>query len=346
MTVIPLEKKKSSSNPAIPKSVRKYSKIKNEIRRAIQNNDPIDNTLHVIIVINNPCNYSRRYELAQKFIDTMTWEENYTELYIVELVYKSQEFKITDSQNPRHLQIRTDSEPLWHKENLINLGVEKLLPSNWKALAWIDADVEFEDPWWALNTLKVLNGCRDIVQPFSQVLDLDYEENVINVFSSFGYQYAKNREYCKGGISQKLFHPGMAWACTRKTYEKFGGLYERSIIGSGDHIIALSLVQMGDLSLSQGVHPEYLNSVMDYQSRCKQLRLGYIPGVIRHYFHGSKKNRRYSERWKILVNHQYQPSFHVQRNDQGILVPTKECSTRMLEEIQEYFMLRNEDEKL
>jgi len=53
------------------------------------------------------------------------------------------------------------NQVLWHKENMINLGVQKLLPPTWKAFAWIDADIEFDSPSWAIDTLKVLNGSCD-----------------------------------------------------------------------------------------------------------------------------------------------------------------------------------------
>lgn len=45
---------------------------------------------------------------------------------------------------------------------MINLGVRYLLPEKWKAFAWIDADIEFENSTWAVDTLKILNGSRDI----------------------------------------------------------------------------------------------------------------------------------------------------------------------------------------
>ena len=48
----------------------------NEIREAILNNDPIDSTLHVIIVVSNPCLYARRYVLAKEFIKRMDMDEN------------------------------------------------------------------------------------------------------------------------------------------------------------------------------------------------------------------------------------------------------------------------------
>lgn len=44
--------------------------------------------------------------------------------------------------------------PLWHKDNMINLGVENLLPEDCKAFAWIDADLDFESHSWALDKLQ------------------------------------------------------------------------------------------------------------------------------------------------------------------------------------------------
>eukprot|EP01038_Epipyxis_sp_PR26KG_P004354 gene4354-6161_t len=64
---------------------------------------------------------------------------------------------ITEKHNKNHLQLRT-IDPVWHKESMINVAVEYLLPYNWKAFAWIDADIEFENVNWAEDTLKLLNG--------------------------------------------------------------------------------------------------------------------------------------------------------------------------------------------
>jgi hypothetical protein len=90
----------------------------NEIKKAIINNDPIDNILHVIIVISNPCSYAIRYILTKEFIRRMKDEKNII-LYVVELAYGDQEYYVTDMDNPQHLRLRTNI-PLWHKENMIN----------------------------------------------------------------------------------------------------------------------------------------------------------------------------------------------------------------------------------
>lgn len=311
-----------------------------EIRLAIMNNYPIEDKLHVICVISNPCQYARRYILAREFIKRMEMEENVI-LYVVELAYGLDGFYVTDPKCKRHLQVRATT-PLWHKENMINMGV-KLLPSKWRAFAWIDADVEFENSSWALDTLKVLNGSRDIVQLFSHCVDMDKRENALSIFPSFGFQFSKGSFF--GGTGVNMWHPGYAWACTRKAYEKMGGLYESSILGSGDHNMALSYIGHGLKSLNEATTQDYKNSVQAFEDKVKHLRLGYVPGVIRHFFHGSKKNRQYSERWKILVDREFQPLLHIMKRADGLLVPTKECPQGLLDDILKYFSERNEDEE-
>jgi hypothetical protein len=273
---------------------------RNVIKEAILNNEPIETKLHVILVISNPCLYARRYILIKEMIQRFELEETNVLLYVVELAYKKQRFIITSDKNPRHLQIRTQT-PIWHKENMVNMGVEKLLPKTWKAMAWIDADIEFENPTWASDTLKVLNGTRDIVQLFSHCVDMDQTEATMNIFTSFGYQFVKGQPYSKKLIN--FWHPGYAWACTRKAYERMGGLYERAILGSADHIMSLCLMQKGLKSINPESTDDYKDSVAEFQERVKTLRLGYVPGMIRHYFHGSKKHRRYADRWQILLKH-------------------------------------------
>jgi hypothetical protein len=315
---------------------------KNTIKEAIVNNDCIEEKLHVIIVISNPCLYAKRYILAKQFMKKFECEESDVILYLVELIYEGQRFILTDKKNKRHLQLKT-KKAIWHKENMINLGVKYLLPKTWKAFAWIDADIEFENVEWAKDTLKVLNGSKDIVQLFSHCVDMDQNNNTLNIFSSFGHNYINKKKYSTKSFD--YWHPGFAWAITRKAYERIGGLYEYGILGSGDNIMALSLINNGLKALNSESTEEYKDSVFQYQSKIKNLRLGYIPGVIKHNFHGSKKNRRYTERWQILLKHNYNPEIHVTKDNVGILVPTSECPKELLDDIYNYFKERNEDEE-
>jgi hypothetical protein len=312
----------------------------NEIRQSVIINEPIEDKLHVVAVVSNPCLYAIRYILMREFIKRMEMTESNVILYVVEMAYKEQKFIITDSNNSRHLQLRTE-HPLWHKENMINLGIKKLLPDNWKAMAWIDADIEFENHTWAIDTLKILNGSKDVVQLFSHCVDMNKKKEAMQIFTSFGYQHVKKILNTSG---PNFWHPGYAWACTRKAYEKMGGLYDKGILGAGDNVVAMCLIGKGEKGVYTKGTDGYKQTITEYEKTVSNLRVGYVPGVIRHHYHGAKKNRRYMERWDILVKHKYNPYIHVAENDCGILVPTPQCSQDFLIDIMNYFVVRNEDE--
>jgi len=313
----------------------------NDIKYAISNNDPIEDKLNVIIVISNPCLYAKRYILLKEFVKRFEEEETNVELFIVEMIYNNQKFIITDKKNKKHLQLKTET-PIWHKENMVNLGVNNLLPTGWKAFAWIDADIEFESNSWALDTLKILNGCKDIVQIFSHAIDMDKDETSLNHFNSFGYSFCKNKKYTTKGLD--YWHPGFAWAITRKAYEKIGGLYDVGVLGSGDNIMAIALINKCEKLMNINYSEDYNNSMVEFQKKAKTLRLGYTPGVIRHHYHGSKKNRQYTERWQLLMKHLYSPIQHLKYNETGILIPTELFTKDFKNDIMTYFKERKEDD--
>ena len=313
----------------------------NDIKHAINNNDPIEEKLNVILVISNPCLYATRYVLLREFVKRIKEEEENVNLFIVELIYENQKFIVTDSKNKNHLQIKCKT-PLWHKENMVNIGVKKLLPKNYKAFAWIDADIEFENTTWALDTLKILNGSKDVVQLFSHCVDMNKDKSTLNVFNSFGYSFCKQKKYIKKTLD--YWHPGYAWAITRKAYEKIGGLYDKGILGSGDNIMAFSFINKAENTTNSKYSKDHNDSILEFQKKAKVLRLGYVPGVIRHYYHGSKKNRNYTERGSVLIKYSFSPIKHIAYDNNGILVPTVEFSEEFKSDIMNYFRERKEDE--
>ena len=321
----------------------------NEIKAAIANNDPIEERLNVVVVLSNPCLYARRYVLMQEFILRLEREEaHFVNVFVVELAYGDQEFRVTrpPSENANHLQLRADT-PLWHKENMVNLAVEKLLkPRNYKAFAWIDADLEFDSPSWASDTLRILNGCKDVVQLFSHCVDMDGRQNTLSVFTGFGYSFEKQKAYTKRGSD--YWHPGFAWAITRRAFEKIGGLYDKGVLGSGDSIMALALIDQVGVMTNPRYCPTYNRSMLECQARMSSLRLGYTPGVVRHHYHGSKKNRKYTERWKVLMKHQYSPDADlVYDPSSGLLKPSSAClaaKPAFEADIMNYFRERKEDD--
>ena len=322
----------------------------------LKNNKEIKEKLNVIICCSNPCQYASRYRLAKEFIKRIN-ENNSDDvnLYVIELVYKSQEFHITEKNNPNHLQLKTESQPMWHKENLLNIGIKKLLPESWKYVAWIDADIEFDNAHWASDTLKLISEISDdsdlctydIVQLFSHALDMNSQQITMSIFAGFGYQYIHKKPFIHGGNPNHQWHPGYAWAMNRKAYDKMGGLFEYGILGAGDHHMTLAWIGNGIKSVREtdGYKTDgYKTAILNYQEKCKGLKLGYTPGIIRHYYHGSKKKRFYNERWQILLKHNYDPYLHLNKNNQGLLIPSENCPTELLNDIMNYFKSREEDE--
>lgn len=313
----------------------------NDIKYAIRNNDPLEEKLNVIIVVSNPCLYARRYLLLKEFVQRIEDEEANVNLFIVEMVYGQQQFIVTDKKNKNHLQLRT-ATPIWHKENMINLGVKYLLPADYKAFAWIDADLEFESSTWALDTLKILNGCKDVVQLFSHCVDMNYDKTTLNNFSSAGYNFANEKAYTVKGLD--YWHPGFAWAMTRKAYEKIGGLYDTGVLGSGDSIMTLAFIGQVHKMHNAKYHADYNNSMTVFQGKTRGLRVGYTPGVIKHHYHGTKQNRQYTERWKLLMKHEFSPIKHLTYDEKGIIIPSKDFQEEFKTDILAYFKERKEDD--
>jgi hypothetical protein len=335
---------KDNNRKNILENFKEYKYKVNELKRAIEYNSPIEKKLNVIVVISNPCFYKRRYQLLKQFVERMENDEKDINLYIVELVYNNQKFAVTSKNNKNHLQLNSTT-PLWHKENMINLGVKYLLPKKYKAFAWIDADIEFENKTWALDTLKILNGTKDVVQLFSHSILLNKEEEAIQIYSGFGHDYIKYKQYNKGPNID--WNPGFAWAITRKAYEKIGGLYDKAIIGGGDSIMAFSIInKLSNVKdkyfKTKTLYLDNYYSALLFQQKCFGLKLGYVPGVIRHYFHGTTENRNYIDRHNITKNNKYS-SRYIKYDKMGVIEPSHLFPNKLKRDIMSYFEERKED---
>ena len=195
-----------------------------------------------------------------------------------------------------------------------------------------------------INTLKLLNTPNPVIcQLFSHALDLDMAEDPMTIFQGFGYQHYLGKKHGRSGLA--FWHPGFCYACNRVAFEQMGGLYEHSILGSGDHNMALSLIKKAHTSVNSEVTVSYKKHVLEFQKRCDGIVLRYTPGVIKHFFHGKKINRKYVDRWKILVKHKYDPLRHVTYDANGLLIPTPEFPPNLLFDILDYFFSRDEDAK-
>ena len=167
--------------------------------------------LWVIAVISNPARYRSRYDLFQKF--KLACDVAGANLIIVEGALGDRPFEITDPNSVNHVQLRTDDE-IWHKENMINLGVQRL-PKDWKYVAWIDADIEFMRHDWVEEIVHQLQHYQ-IIQLFQNAVDLGPMGEVIKTHEGFMYSYINNKPLPSKEYNYPHWHPGYGWAARRE----------------------------------------------------------------------------------------------------------------------------------
>lgn len=308
-----------------------------------------DNTLHVIGVITNPSQWQSRYRLFHAWLEDMQATRN-VKVHLIEGVYGDlqPQCEPTEGMDYNYMCVQLDSE-IWLKENLINIAVRNLLPNNWRYMAWVDCDVHFRDPRWAIKTINALQK-YDILQPWSHSVALNSQGGVFAADSSFGFLHATGRKKSWGRHQANLgygyAHTGYAWACTRRFYENVKGLIDFCIIGSGDHHMAWAAIGMSKYTVHGQMCQAYKDEVARWEQRALNIcggRVGYIDGRIEHTYHGTAKNRNYVGRWDIPLKHKFNPHKHVKYDHQGVLVLDIETKLQFETDVIQYNYSRDED---
>jgi hypothetical protein len=126
------------------------------------------------------------------------------------------------------------------------------------------------------------------------------------------------------------------------------GLMDTPILGAGDHHMALALIGQCNRSMPGGITQEYRKAITDWQDNALHFikkDIGYVPGTICHYFHGTKASRKYVERWDILTKNKFNPLTDIRKDSQGLwqINEKNDRQIRLRDEIRMYFRQRNED---
>jgi hypothetical protein len=332
---------------------------------------PLPDKLHVVTAIINPQRFRSRYELYRAFEKRVT--DASAILHTVEVAFGARHFEITEPGNPHHLQLRIHRQELWHKENAINLGFANAIRLYPDAgyFAWIDADTQFSRADWAQETLHQLQHYH-VVQMFSMCQDLnaDHEQlgfddggetlpSMIHQYVEAGlygslvaYQAELRKQGCnpypygRAGIDRRMHpgHAGYAWAATRYALDTLGGLIDWSVCGANDHHMARAFIG----NIINSVHPDspapFKESLKIWGERADTLKpkIGYVPGLITHFWHGPKANRRYLDRWQILNNNSFNPALDLKKDAQG-LYQLSGRNQKLVADLMAYFRQRNED---
>lgn len=299
--------------------------------------------LYVILPYFNYCFYERRKQLFKEFVARLANESN-VRMVVVEAVERGESPQLTADDLPNtlcHLLVETEHR-IWLKENLINIAVTHL-PPMWEYMAWVDADLTFLNPTWALDTIAALRK-YDVVQLFETCANLGPDGEVFKLDKGFGYMHVTSGKPYTKTHKYGFWHPGFAWACHRRAYRQMGGLIDWGILGSGDHHMALSLIGLADISHPGKIHENYVKRLKAFEGRVAGMRLGYVAGQIQHHWHGRLQDRRYRERWDILTGHQYDPDLDIYKTPKGTIQLTL-AGLRLQPDIHDYFIGRQEDRK-
>jgi hypothetical protein len=238
-----------------------------------------------------------------------------------------------------HLALETDS-PIWLKENLINMAIRRL-PKDWKYVAWVDADITFLNKNWVTDTVTELES-YDIVQMFQTCVNLGSKNEALKIDKGFGYMHRDSGTPYVVSARYGFWHPGYAWACTRKAWLQMGGLIDWAILGSGDRHMSLAWIGRVKDSAPGTIHPTYRAWLEEYELMCKGLEVSYVEGTILHHWHGRLEDRKYRERWDILTKNKFNPMVDIGQTDSG-LVQLSDSGRRLDKELLEYFVGRRED---
>jgi hypothetical protein len=327
--------------------------------RVDETSDADDRVLHMIMAVFNPANFSSRPRSARaqqaRFQSTRG-----AILYTVELAYGDAPFVATDADNPRHLQVRyvDPATPaiVWAKENLFNLAVRHLLPQRVAALGFVDAEVIFENPDWAVDALaQILDGRSDVVIPFAsaffggeKVASHGYER------ARLGAAYEPPRTFSEKFVEWKGGLCAYSWAYSWAAWQRMGAFYDKDLGTLNDFAtVSAATCDSGFMDLFWPRERAPANFTVDFRdsmdayvaSACRNAsapRVGFVRGVVTHTEHGSKVNRGYLSLRASLVH--YEPSRHVAYDAHGLLVPTPLMPRAIIDALTKYYAARKEDD--
>jgi len=296
---------------------------------------------YVITVISNVYRYKIRYELYHTFQQYI--EQSGVKLLTVELAFGDREFEVTHKSNSLNVQLRTNCE-LWHKENLVNIGISHL-PPDARYVAWIDADVQFTRPDWAIETVHQLQHHR-IVQMWNNCVDLGPKHEALDTFTSFAKCFTDGLPMKATWDKDYTFpHPGFAWAARLDFLKQMGGLIDFAILGSADAHMCWALLGRVSDSFHGYIHQSYKNACLEWQKKAMkfgQFDIGVVDTSMFHFWHGKKKDRKYVERWEILVKNNFNLVTDIIKDGCGLYKLKDECIS-LKNDIRKYFKQRNED---
>lgn len=250
--------------------------------------------LHAVTCLFNPCQDVRIVENYWVFRDRLPCA-----LTTVELSFDGN-FAVPDA-----IQIAGSAQHiLWQKERLLNVAIQTL-PPEVDMVAWLDADMIFAQPDWTAEVERALS-LYSVVQLFEIACDLGPDGEVIRGMRGVGTMGLRG-------------FPGGAWAARREVLS--AGLFDKAILGGGDRLMTMAHARETALGILSH-YPKGLLRAFWAWARAQQGltdgRIGAVPGIAYHLFHGPRSNRLYMERLEHLRAFDFDPETDIDLDDNGL----------------------------
>jgi hypothetical protein len=221
------------------------------------------------------------------------------------------------------IQLRA-SAALWQKERLINCAFARV-PDKCTKVAWIDADILFQNSDWAVRASEFLDDLA-VVQLADRIIRLPrgcaaYAGSG-EVWESFGAVYVKHPNAMLLGDFGCHGHTGFGWAARRSVLDQVG-LYDACIAGGGDHVMAHAFC--GDwesLCLTHMMAPSghWYRHAVAWATKVYPLvraRLGVVEGAALHLWHGDIASRHHVLRYEALHSARFDPNQDLEADERG-----------------------------
>lgn len=316
-----------------PKKFNPFSKIKLPKKK-----------LGIVCCYFNPCNYFSKFLNYLRFIDYFAKFE--VDILTVESYEHDSQYRV-HHYSDNVISVKSDSV-YWHKENLLNIGIDQLHRGDCEYIMWIDADVEFTDDNWEELIIKSVEfyGISHIFRSVTKKLDHTKYESTK---SACYYIENVNRECDIKTLLKREGEPGYGY-CYHRSFFDNHRLYDKAIMGTGDFLNLIGLLNTQNFNKLLSADRFFLGSTDDFfNSFCEWSAsvsdwtkyIGYANVDIKASFHGRIWNRQYINRENILKKFKFSPSNDLHKTKSGLYSLTKH---ELESEIKKYFESRDEDQ--
>jgi len=287
----------------------------------------------------NPMHYRSRLHNYHRFARALAITD--VRLLTVELAFGDDPWELTDGEDV--LQVRTP-DVMWQKECLLNRGTRQLIAEGYDKIAWVDADVYFHNPAWPIRASWALEDHR-LIQLFETV-------HRLQPAGPPEVKRGSAARFCASArIDTDNSTPGYGWAARAEVLAE-APLYDALIVGGGDAAVFLASCsgsrswrtalarQHWFRSLNMACRRHYVAWATQWGTAIGG-RVGFLAQHASTFYHGSRTNRRFHERWALIAG--FDPTRHLARCPEGCWRWATD-DLLMKQNVYDYFRDREEDD--